>query len=155
MNGTHKPVPKSIVVTGGASGIGLGMVRLFASQGHQVAILDINAATGEKLVTELAVEFPTAILSFHKCDVSSWREQEAVFANIFREHGGRIDIVMANAGISEQGTSTAVDLQEDTPSEPSLRTVNVNFLGVIYSMLYTIWHCYFACLGEIYLTGRR
>ncbi|VZH92637.1 unnamed protein product [Fusarium fujikuroi] len=36
----------SIVVTGGASGIGLAITRHFAAQGHMVAVLDVNSKTG-------------------------------------------------------------------------------------------------------------
>lgn len=126
---------KSVLVTGGGSGIGLAMVRHFASEGHRVAILDVNAAAGAKVAADVAAEYPSAGISFKKCDVSSWSEQAAVFKEVYGEHGNRLDVVMANAGISEQGTTSSVDLKEDTPSEPRLAVMNVNLTGVIYCEL--------------------
>ncbi len=41
---------KSVVITGGASGIGAGLVEAFAAQGAQVSFLDIDVAAGEALV---------------------------------------------------------------------------------------------------------
>ena len=44
---------RTVVITGGASGIGEAMARAFASQGSKVGILDIDAASGSVLVAEL------------------------------------------------------------------------------------------------------
>jgi len=123
---------KSVIVTGGASGIGLAMSRHFASQGHQVALLDVNSDAGQKEAEKLAVEYPAAAVRFKKCDVASWDELAAVFKEVFSEHGGRLDIVMANAGIAEGGGVTVVDLDEEEPSPPRLKTLDINLIGVIY-----------------------
>jgi short-subunit dehydrogenase len=48
-----------------------------------------------------------------------------MFQEVFKQHS-RIDIVIANAGTSEQGTSGLVKLDEEMPSELSLKTLNVN-----------------------------
>ncbi|KAK0649546.1 hypothetical protein B0T16DRAFT_324936 [Cercophora newfieldiana] len=125
---------RSVIVTGGASGIGLAMSRHFASQGHRVAILDVNAESGLEAASELAGEFPTATVVFKKCDVASWEEQAAVFKEVYHEHGGSLDFVMANAGIAEGGKITVVDLKEEEPSPPKLATLNINLIGVIYSV---------------------
>lgn len=122
---------KSVIVTGGGSGIGLAMVRHFASMGHHIAILDVNHDSGVKVAADVSANFPSATVTFKKCDVSSWEEQAAVFKEVYQRHGS-IDILMANAGISEQGKSSVVNLQEDTPSEPRLGTISVNLVGVIY-----------------------
>lgn len=124
-------VQKSVIVTGGASGIGLAMTRHFASQGHAVSVLDINDRTGPGIVAEIATEHPQAVLSFKKADVSSWEEQAAVFEEVHREHG-RIDVVMANAGISEQGKSSIAEVEEDVPVKPATKSIEVNLLGIIY-----------------------
>jgi NAD(P)-dependent dehydrogenase (short-subunit alcohol dehydrogenase family) len=123
---------KSIIVTGGASGIGLAISRHFLSHGHRIAILDINADVGSELADELAREYPAATVVFKKCDVASWEEQSAVFKDIFVEHGGRLDIVVANAGIAEGKVVTVVDFEEDEPTPPRLTTLEINLIGVIY-----------------------
>ncbi|KAK3346312.1 hypothetical protein B0T25DRAFT_276340 [Lasiosphaeria hispida] len=126
--------PKSVIVTGGASGIGLAMSRYFASLGSQVAILDVNTDSGAKVAAELATEYPQATVSFKQCDVTLWDEQAAVFQEVYHGHSDRIDVVMANAGVSEQGVTTIVDLGEDTPSPPKLKSLNINLIGTIYSV---------------------
>lgn len=77
----------------------------------------------------LKSEYPAASLDFKKCDISNWSEQAAVFKDIYQSQG-RIDVVMANAGISREG-SLIVD--EDEPSQPGLKTLEVNLIGTIYS----------------------
>ena len=124
-------VQKSVIVTGGTSGIGLAMTRHFASEGHKVAVLDINDKTGPEVIAKVASEYPEAAVSFRRSDVTSWEDQAAAFQEIYREHG-RIDIVMANAGISEQGQSSMVKVEEDEPVKPDTRSLDVNLLGAIY-----------------------
>lgn len=126
--------PKSVVVTGGASGLGLAMTRHFASQGDRVVILDVNAETGVAAAAEVSSEHPQATVSFKKCDISSWDSQAAVFKEVYQD-AGKIDIVMANAGISEQGASSLAAWDEGEPSQPRLRTLDVNLTGTIYCKL--------------------
>lgn len=123
----------SVAVTGGASGIGLAITRQFASQGHMVAVLDVNAETGPQVVADVAKEFPDASLSFKWCDVSSWENQYAMLDQAYREHGNRIDVVIANAGISEQGAGALDCLPREFPQKPQLRMQDINLNGVIYS----------------------
>ncbi|KAM7221555.1 15-hydroxyprostaglandin dehydrogenase [Rhypophila decipiens] len=139
-----KSESKSIIITGGASGIGLAMARYLASQGkgHRICILDIDPL-GEKIAAEIEAEFSNTSLhhsvhvTFKRCDVSSWDDQARVFKEVFDEQG-RVDIVMANAGVSEQGRSTMVDLSDDDddgePNKPRLKVLEVNLMGVIYSV---------------------
>jgi NADP-dependent 3-hydroxy acid dehydrogenase YdfG len=123
----------SVIVTGGASGIGLEIVRLFASQGHMIAILDVNCTTGEEVVSSLSKEFPNASLSFKWCDVSSWEGQYSVFEQAYREHGNRIDVVVANAGISEPGAGAFDCVAREFPVKPQLKMQDINLNGVMYS----------------------
>jgi NAD(P)-dependent dehydrogenase (short-subunit alcohol dehydrogenase family) len=130
---------KSIIVTGGASGIGLALTRYFASHGHRIAILDVNPDTGPKAAAEVAAKHPQAKIIFKKCDVASWDEQATAFREVFHEHGNSLDIVMANAGVAEgAGAVTVLDLEEEAPSPPCLTTLNINLIGVIYSQLYLL-----------------
>ncbi|KAH7367042.1 hypothetical protein B0T11DRAFT_336475 [Plectosphaerella cucumerina] len=124
----------SVIVTGGASGIGLAITRHFASQGHQVAVLDVNSTTGPAIVAEVASEFPQASLSFKWCDVSSWEAQSIIFEHVYREHGGRIDVVMANAGISEHSAGALDCVPRELALKPSMRMANINLDGAIYTV---------------------
>jgi NAD(P)-dependent dehydrogenase (short-subunit alcohol dehydrogenase family) len=123
----------SVIVTGGASGIGLAIVRLFASQGHMITILDVNSQSGAGVISQLAKEFPQALLSFKWCDVSSWEGQYAVFEQAYQEHGNRIDVVIANAGISEPGAGAFDCVPREFPQKPQLRMQDINLNGVLYS----------------------
>lgn len=82
------------LITGGASGLGEATVRLFASLGANVVVLDLNEAAGEKLQTK----FPDKI-RFIKTDVSSESDvQKAV--DLALETFGFISIVVNCAGIA-------------------------------------------------------
>ncbi|KAK6709495.1 hypothetical protein SNK04_010441 [Fusarium graminearum] len=124
----------SVIVTGGASGIGLAITRHFASQGHMVAVLDVNSKTGPDVVAQVAKEYPKATVSFKWCDVSSWEGQYAVFDQAYREHGDRIDIVIANAGISDPVVGALDCVPTEFPRKPQLRMQDINLNGVIYSV---------------------
>jgi hypothetical protein len=123
--------PKKITFrseTGGASGIGLGITRSFAAQGAHVSVLDVNAE-GTAVVQTLAAEFADASFSFHQVDISKWDELAAAFERIHQDQG-RIDAVMANAGISRE---QPLIVEEEKPSKPTLPTLEINLIGTIYS----------------------
>lgn len=125
--------------TGGASGIGLGITRYLITQQHptltpaHIAIFDINAQTGLAILSSLQAEYKStssATISFHQCDVSSWESQAAAFKEVAQQQG-RIDYVVANAGITEKGDLLEKE-ETDEPSKPVLATLDVNLTGVIY-----------------------
>ncbi|KAJ0424369.1 hypothetical protein BJY00DRAFT_326935 [Aspergillus carlsbadensis] len=123
---------RSIIVTGGASGIGLGITRQFAPQPNtHITIFDINSATGEATVSQLQTEFPGTGFSFERVDVSSWESQADAFERVFAQQG-RIDVVFANAGITEKGS--LLPEKDGKLTKPELATINVNFVGVVYSV---------------------
>lgn len=133
---------------GGASGIGQALATHFASSSSSstaetpnttnnttstthISILDINPTTGEETLDSLRAQYPTANLSFHHCDVTSWDSQAAAFYEVYKAQG-RIDFVFANAGVTEKG-SLLPSPGETVPTKPDLRTVEANFLGVLFS----------------------
>lgn len=87
----------SVVVTGGASGIGLGIARAFAENGARVTIADVNSAAIEKALPLLGPEAAGEVL-----DITDRAAVDRVFDAIDRSRGG-IDVVFANAGISGGG----------------------------------------------------
>lgn len=105
-------------------------MKSFASQKFQIAILDISETSGEAVLSSLRQDFPAARFVFHKCDVSLWDDQKAAFEKIFQEFE-HIDIIIANAGISEKGNFLAIDPRE--PVKPTFATLEVNMTGMLYS----------------------
>ncbi|KAF3765623.1 putative short chain dehydrogenase/reductase [Cryphonectria parasitica EP155] len=132
-NSTDARDRKTAVISGGASGIGLAMSQYFASMGYNVAIFDVNIEAGRRVVSELASESPSAKVVFKSCDVSSWQSQADNFKEVYTEFG-RVDVVCANAGISERGSSALASIEDDEPKEPDLKSLSVNLSGVIYSV---------------------
>jgi NAD(P)-dependent dehydrogenase (short-subunit alcohol dehydrogenase family) len=85
---------KRVVVTGGASGIGLATVARFAAEGARVVVLDRDMARfGEVL---RSVPEPIELIS---CDVSKATSVAAAFTRVDALMGG-VDVLVANAGIS-------------------------------------------------------
>jgi 3-oxoacyl-[acyl-carrier protein] reductase len=83
------------VVTGGASGIGLGIARAYAAEGARVAIADLDKARAEAAVREVGGE--SLLL---EGDVSDPRTVRGWFERIQREWGG-LEILVNNAGSGE------------------------------------------------------
>lgn len=85
-----------VVVTGGASGIGLGYVEALAENGARVTMLDIDAARLESETKRLrSAGFE---VSGKVVDVADHRSLDAAIDDAARLYG-RLDVVFANAGI--------------------------------------------------------
>ena len=95
---------KSALVTGGASGIGRGIVKALAGAGAWVAVSDKNGAAAAALAKEVGKDAIAAELDVTDAAATArvFEQAEAAF--------GRIDIVCANAGISTMNAT--VDLTE-------------------------------------------
>ena len=83
---------KVAVITGGASGIGEGTVRLFAGEGAKVVIADVQDARGEKLAEELGTA-----TAFARTDVSQEDDVASAIDLAVRKFG-RLDCMFNNAG---------------------------------------------------------
>jgi NAD(P)-dependent dehydrogenase (short-subunit alcohol dehydrogenase family) len=114
-----------VVVTGGASGIGLAVTRLFAGNGHPVAMLDVQEGALAK--ESAALRDGGANLVACRADVSNRAEMEAAYAEV-RKKLGPIAIVIANAGISF-GTDFLT-----MPIETWQRMIDVNLTGVFHTI---------------------
>jgi len=83
------------VVTGGGSGIGAAIGRLFAKEGARVALADVNREGAERVAAEIgrnAMAVPT--------DVADSAQVDALFSRVVREWG-TVDVLSNNAGIGE------------------------------------------------------
>ena len=84
------------VVTGGASGIGLGAVHGLAADGHRVAVLDRDGAAGEAAAEELRAGGATAIAV--EVDVADRASVVSGFERV-RTELGPVEILVTSAGI--------------------------------------------------------
>lgn len=118
--------PEMLIKSGGASGIGKATAELCLKHGAIVIIGDVNHLPSDLEISEK--------LKFIQLDVSSWENQRDAFIQV-EEWFGRIDHVFANAGIGPTTNFLDDNLDENgqlTP--PDLRTINVNLLGVIFTV---------------------
>jgi len=92
---------KVAVVTGGASGIGEATVRLFASEGAIVHVLDLDGA-GASRVAE-AVNAAGGRAFAHEVDVADQAAIERIFAAV-NARSKRLDALVNSAGIAHVGT---------------------------------------------------
>lgn len=88
---------KSVVITGGATGIGFATATRFASAGANVTIAGWRQSDGEKALTELLKLGYSA--HFVLADVSSASDVEAMIHSVVDKFG-RIDVLVNNAAIS-------------------------------------------------------
>src|SRR5687768_11259144 len=92
---------KTAIVTGGGSGIGKAIAVLFAKQGANVFILDVDEPGATQTVGEIKAANGKG--TFKKCNVSVRKEVEEVIGDIVNV-AGNIDILVNNAGIAHVGT---------------------------------------------------
>lgn len=112
------------VVTGGGRGIGLSCAQALAEFGARVVLADVSAETAEQGRASLASKGLEA--EAVQLDVADPRQVEAVSRDVVHRYG-RVDILVANAGIARSGTSA-----EDVPDELWLNVNDVNYNGVFW-----------------------
>lgn len=113
---------KVAVITGGASGVGLGIAQEFVANGARVVITDLDQ---EALDEAVAVIGPNC--SGIVADVTRLADMEAAYRQV-KEHHGRLDAVVANAGIGAHAPLGAIT------EEQFDRTFNVNAKGVLFTV---------------------
>jgi 2-keto-3-deoxy-L-fuconate dehydrogenase len=109
---------KIAVVTGGGSGIGEAIVRRFASEGAQVAIIDRDLDNSQRVADDIGKNAKA-----YSCDVSDNEMVHQCFETINNDFG-QIDILVNNAGVA------CIGKLEDTTIEDFDRVMNVNVKGV-------------------------
>ena len=114
---------KVILVTGGASGIGLAVCRAMAEQGGRVAMVDVDARA---LVTQAQFFEARGLEVFTRtCDIREVGACKKAVQEVM-DHFGRLDILFNNAGITQRG------LFEKTCTEVFHRVMETNFYGALY-----------------------
>jgi NAD(P)-dependent dehydrogenase (short-subunit alcohol dehydrogenase family) len=81
---------RTVLITGGASGIGAELVKAFVAQGSKVHFIDIDGAAGEQVASDTHA-------SFHSCDLTDIARLRQVIAGI-EAGAGAVDVLVNNAG---------------------------------------------------------
>src|SRR5437763_14771770 len=92
---------KVVLITGAARGIGAGLAERLAARGAKVALVGLEAEEQRKVAERVGGRSWEA-------DVTDWAALEQATAAIVEEFG-RIDIVVANAGIATTGFVRSID----------------------------------------------
>ncbi len=116
------------IITGGGSGIGEAISRVFAEAGAQVYIVDRDTGKAQQVASAIKASGGRAVV--HTADVSKQSEMVAM-ANRVKEEAGRIDILINNAGIAQVGSL------EKTTEDDLDRIYAVNVRGV-YNGMYAV-----------------
>jgi NAD(P)-dependent dehydrogenase (short-subunit alcohol dehydrogenase family) len=114
---------KVAVVTGGASGIGLGLARRFAGERMRVVLADVERATLDEATAELADAFGADNVMGVATDVRDDEAVDALAAAAF-ERFGTVHVLCNNAGVGVGGLTWTV------PPDRWRWAVDVNLLGV-------------------------
>ena len=114
----NNKTPRTIIVTGGSSGIGAEIRKRFLENGDTVYILSRTN--------------PSGFQNFTECDVSDEAVVKAAIDTIAEKH--RIDVLINNAGVGLNGAAELV------ASENAKRCMDVNFMGTYYCIKHALPH---------------
>lgn len=115
---------KVVIITGGASGIGLAAARRFASEGARVVLADYSQANLDAAVPAVQAAGAPAVLA-SLCNVAVEAQVEATVAATLAQFG-RLDAVVNNAGLMQ------FKPLEELTGDDWLRILSVDLLGAFY-----------------------
>ncbi len=119
---------KVAVITGGTGGIGLAAGKLFAAEGAQVVLVDLDQGALDRAVADIGAERAMGVAA----DVTDPAQVQAYVQATVARHG-RLDVFFNNAGI-EGAVGTIVDY----PLEVFDKVMAVNVRGVFLGLKYVI-----------------
>ncbi len=115
---------KVVIITGGASGIGLAIAKRLASEGARLVLADINQANLDQAVPDVQkAGAPEALASL--CNVAD-ENQVAATVQAALAKFGRLDVIINNAGLMQ------FKPLEELSGEDWLRVLSVDLLGAFY-----------------------
>lgn len=128
--------PKTVIVTGGAGGIGAQTIRAFHEKGCNVVIADLpfSKDAANQLISSLSE--PSRAL-YCPSNIADWASMRTLFRETKKKFG-QVDVVIANAGMME--SNSFYDFEEDEggellESKDAQRVLDVNLKGTLNSKL--------------------
>lgn len=122
---------KVALITGAGSGIGREAALLFAQEGAQIVVVDINAAAGEETVALIKAAKGEA--AFTRADVAKSVDARAMIAFAEKTYG-RLNVLFNNAGIFPDRDGSVLETEEEVWDW----VMNVNLKGVFWGCKYGI-----------------
>ena len=135
---------KIAIVTGAGSGLGRATAKLFCSEGATVVAADIDLASAQETVDAIVADGGSAMAA--RTDVGKSADCQAMVAATIEAYG-RVDILVANAGIMTYGDVVA--LSEDAWD----RMLDINLKGIYMCCKYAIPHMQSQGGGSIVCTS--
>ncbi|KAI5460167.1 putative short chain dehydrogenase/reductase [Mariannaea sp. PMI_226] len=133
---------KTAIITGGANGIGAETVRLLNSQGANVVIADLERTRPDAEILIASLQHPASAI-FVGVNVLIWEEVKLLFSQC-AQHFGKVDIVVANAGIMESkglfDLSNVDEQGELHESVEGFRVIDVNLKGTINTLRLALYY---------------
>ena len=123
---------KTIVITGGASGMGAATAREFGARGATIVLVDLNE-DGARTVAEECIAAGAPNVSVHAGDVSSSAFCDAVIDAAIVEHGG-VDVLVTAAGTIHRADSLG------TGDDDWRRVMGVNVDGMFFMCRASLRH---------------
>lgn len=114
---------KVAIITGAANGIGLAAAEVFAREGANVAIADINKLQG--LESSNFLKEKGYDVTFFQVNVADRDSVNAMVSAVLDTYG-RIDILVNNAGITKDGMLSKLSVED------FLKVIDVNLTGVFH-----------------------
>ena len=127
---------KTVLITGGASGLGYACAEAFLAAGARVAIADVSADAVAAASAELAAGGEVLGLT---CDVTSAGQVDDMIAAVVAKWG-RLDVALNNAGIT-------------SPLKPMAQTTEADYDRVMAVNLKGVWLCMRAQLQQMEKQG--
>ncbi|WP_299391808.1 SDR family NAD(P)-dependent oxidoreductase [Pelagibius sp.] len=124
---------KRAIITGGGNGIGAAAAILFAQEGAEVAILEIDRAAGER--SAAAAEAAGGTCLFIECDIAQPEAVEAAVGQAVERFGG-LNVLYNNAGGATAHDGSLVDM----PLEEFWRTISVDLYGSFLTGRFALPH---------------
>lgn len=124
---------KHILITGGSSGLGLSLAKLFLEKGANITIISSNKQkleNAQKILEEKKVNKSNKIFSI-QADVTDEHQITTAIEKAINNMG-IIDVIIPCAGIAQPG------LIIDTPNKIYQKQIELNYLGTVYTIKATL-----------------
>lgn len=123
---------KTAIITGGTKGIGLAIAESMLENGMKVAITGRTKSSVDQIVNQLDAKYPGHVIGLAS-DVRNLTEEINV-ANQVIQQWGKLDVLIANAGIGHFASIDELD------SESWSEVIDVNLTGVFNSVKASVEH---------------